>query len=83
MSRKRKLVDLRQPIARALADINISTHLQRTMRDEPVIWFDSSPDDLEIIILFSTDENFAALTQCNIIFADSTFKIASDLFEQL
>jgi hypothetical protein len=53
------------------------------MLDEPVIWFDSSPNDLEVIIVFSRDENFAALTQCNIIFADGTFKIASDLFEQL
>ena len=71
------------PNPSCIRELSVPMELQRTLRDEEFLGFDSGTDDPDRYLLFTTERNLDILERSEVWHADGTFKCSPALFYQL
>ena len=69
--------------AKCLKNLEISYNLQFTYKEHKFYWVDSGNDDLDRVIIFTTQSNIDLLNKHHDWYADGTFDIAPTFFKQV
>ena len=71
------------PNPKTIKEMSIPIELQRTIRGDTFLAYDSGPDDVERMLLFTTEDNLDILETNTTWHADGTFKVCPALFYQM